>query len=1395
MAERIRGLSIGLDLDDTSISRSLGAIKRSFRDLNGSLKTNLNNFKYTEKSVESYEQAIDDLGSTIKGQQKNVGGLKSKLDELTQAGKSHTAEASKIRQEYNKQIDYLNMLEHQLENTSQEFKDFTREQEIASSKWTILGNQLENIGNRVSSVGDKMRGVGQSLTMGLTVPLTGVGVGALKAAGDYEAAGAQFSQVFGDLESQAQGSLDEIGKKTGLLPNALRGSFTQMAAFAKTTGADTEDALDLTTRATMAAADSAAFYDKSIEEVTESLQSYLKGNYENDSALGISSTETTRNAKANELYGKSFADLNEQQKQLTLLQMVEDGNKLSGALGQASRESDTLATQTSNVKTAFKDFLAEIGKPILPSAVEILKSMSGAVKGASTWFSGLGDGAQKAVIGFGVFLAALGPIITGAGILARSLGSIMSLLAPLGPAIAQAGGPLAFLTSKFTVLRTLLGVLTGPIGITIAIITALGFAFVTAYKKSETFRNVVDGVVKSIKNILMTGFNAVKTFVMSIGNQIRTFWQQNGTEIMNALNNIFKVMSFVFNTLILPLMKVVWGLVKTIIISTWNNIKGVIQGALNIILGIVKIFSSLFTGNWKGIWEGIKQVVKGAVQLVWNLIQLWFVGKILGTVRAFGGLFKGLFSGLWNAVKKIFSTALSLVFNNSKRSFTNIFNIGKSIFTALRNFFSAIWNGIKNIFSSSLGKIWSGVKNSFSKIFDFGKNTFTRLKNTMSNLWNSIKDNTIGKAEAMKNKVTGIFKSMGKGIKGHIDTVKSHIGGMTKGVKGGLNKLIGGVNWVGAKLGMDKIPEIKLSTGTGSLTRNGKLTRDTFATVGDKGPGNGPGGFRHEMIRYPNGKTVLTPNRDTKTFLPKGSQVINGQDTYNYLNTPRFAKGTGKPFYSQLGDALGKGFSTGVDVTKDLAGKTIKGAKDISKQALDAIGDVYDFATNPGKLVDKVLKSFGVDFSFMKGDILSGLMKGMYKKLKASVKALFTTWLDDGGGEGGDASSFMKFPKTTPYSPNGAVPGYPSSFNGGKHFGIDYATPVGTVLKAPTSGTVAQQSNHGGGIVAKLVSGKFAQFFLHLSEVLKTGRVSQGEAFAKTGNSGAWTTGSHLHVQVEKGPPNSLTNSNTVDPEKFYAGVGAGNSKNTMGKNWSSEIRRAAKQMKVSVSNADVNSIMAQIMRESSGNQNIVQSSAVWDVNTAAGNPAQGLLQYIPQTFRAYAVKGHTNIRSGYDQLLAFFNNSNWRRDNPGGRSGWGPTGSRRFATGGLIKRSGWYNIAEGGYPEWVIPTDPARRSEAMQMIAMAANQIQGNATIGNKRPSQLTGGLSTTNDNTLLLRMLQQQQEQIALLAQIVQSNQQIADKDFTIDKYEHKKQVFEGIDDYNRQKSRKSQFRPSFA
>lgn len=198
----------------------------------------------------------------------------------------------------------------------------------------------------------------------------------LEAASNIEAAASQFSQVFGELENAASQSLSKIADETGIIEERMKGSYTQIAAFAKTTGMDTAGALKLANRAMVAVADSAAFYDRSLEETTESLQSFLKGNYENDAALGLSATETTRNAAANKLYGKSFIELSESQKQLTLLQMVEDANAASGALGQAARESDTWTNQTGNLNQAFVNLKATFGKMILPLAIEIVKRIT-----------------------------------------------------------------------------------------------------------------------------------------------------------------------------------------------------------------------------------------------------------------------------------------------------------------------------------------------------------------------------------------------------------------------------------------------------------------------------------------------------------------------------------------------------------------------------------------------------------------------------------------------------------------------------------------------------------------------------------------------------------------------------------------------------------------------------------------------------------------------------------------------------------------------------------------------------------------------------------------------------------------------------------------------------------
>lgn len=198
----------------------------------------------------------------------------------------------------------------------------------------------------------------------------------IQAAADIKASNAQFEQTFKGMEKTARKSLDNISKQTGIAATRMQDSFTKIFAFSKTVGADQAEALDISTRAMEAAADVAAYYDISIEDATETLQSFLKGNYENDAALGIAATETTRNAKANEMYAKSFIELSESQKVDVLLAMVEAGNQASGALGQAAREADSWTNVTGELQKAWRQFLAVVGTPILENLTPAIQRLT-----------------------------------------------------------------------------------------------------------------------------------------------------------------------------------------------------------------------------------------------------------------------------------------------------------------------------------------------------------------------------------------------------------------------------------------------------------------------------------------------------------------------------------------------------------------------------------------------------------------------------------------------------------------------------------------------------------------------------------------------------------------------------------------------------------------------------------------------------------------------------------------------------------------------------------------------------------------------------------------------------------------------------------------------------------
>ncbi|EOB7012495.1 phage tail tape measure protein [Staphylococcus aureus] len=1496
MGERIKGLSIGLDLDAANLNRSFAEIKRNFKTLNSDLKLTGNNFKYTEKSTDSYQQRIKELDGTIIGYKKNVDDLAKQYDKVSQEQGENSAEAQKLRQEYNKQANELNYLERELQKTSAEFEEFKKAQveaqRMAESGWGKTSKIFESMGPKLTKMGDGLKSIGKGMMIGVTAPVLGIAAASGKAFAEVDkgldtvtqATGAtggelkklqnSFKDVYGNFPADAEtvgGVLGEVNTRLGFTGKELESATESFLKFSHITGSEGVQAVQLITRAMGDAGIEADEYQSvldmvakaaqasgiSVDTLADSITKYgapmramgfemkesialfsqweksgvnteiafsgLKKAISNWGKAGKNPREEFKKTLAEiektpdiasatslaiEAFGaKAGPDLADAIKggrfsYQEFLKTIEDSQ---GTVNQTFKDSESgserFKVAMNKLKLVGADVWTSIESAFAPVMEELIKKLSIAVD----WFSNLSDGSKRSIVIFGGIAAAIGPVVFGLGAFISTIGNAVTVLAPLLAGIAKADGLISFLSTKVPILGTVFTALTGPIGIVLGVLAGLAVAFTIAYKKSETFRNFVNGAIESVKqtfsnfiqfiqpfidsvkNIFKQAISAIVDFAKDIWSQINGFFNENGISIVQALQNICNfikaIFEFIINFVIKPIMfaiwqvmQFIWPAVKALIVSTWENIKGVIQGALNIILGLIKFFSSLFTGDWRGVWDAIVMILKGVVQLIWNLIQLWFVGKILGVVRYFGGLLKGLIAGIWDVIKSIFSKSLSAIWNATKSIFGFLFNSVKSIFTNMKNWLSNTWSSIRTNTIGKAQSLFSGVKSKFTNLWNATKEIFSNLRNWMSNIWNSIKDNTVGIVSRLWSKVRGIFTNMRDGLQSIISKIKSHIGGMVDAIKKGLNKLIDGLNWVGGKLGMDKIP--KLHTGTEHthtttrLVKNGKIARDTFATVGDKGRGNGPNGFRNEMIEFPNGKRVLTPNTDTTAYLPKGSKVYNGAQTYSMLNgtLPRFSIGT-------MWKDIKSGASSAFNWTKDQIGKG-------TKWLGDKVGDVMDFIDNPGKLLNYVLQAFGVDFSSLtKGMGIAGdITKAAWSKIKKSA----IKWLEDAFAESGDGGVLDMNKLRYLY---GHTAAYTRETGRPFHEGLDFDyiyEPVPSTINGRAQ--VMPFHNGGYGKWVKIVKGALEVIYAHLSKYkVKTGQqVRVGQTVGISGNTG-FSTGPHLHYEMR-------WNGRHRDPLPWLR-KNNGGGKSTPGGNGAANARRAIKAAQNILGGRYkaswiTNEMMRVASRESNYTANAVNN---WDSNARAGIPSRGMFQMIDPSFRAYAKSGYNNPLNPTHQAISAMRYivGKWVPRTGSWRAAFKRAGDYAYATGGKVF-DGWYNLGEDGHPEWIIPTDPARRNDAMKILHYAAAEVRGKKASKNKRPSQLSD-LNGFDDPSLLLKMIEQQQQQIALLLKIAQSNDVIADKDYQpiIDEYAFDKKVNASIEKRERQESTKVKFR----
>lgn len=675
--------------------------------------------------------------------------------------------------------------------------------------------------------------------------------------------------------------------------------------------------------------------------------------------------------------------------------------------------------------------------------------------------------------------------------------------------------------------------------------------------------------------------------------------------------------------------------------------------------------------------------------------------------ETFRNIVNAAFQTVWNIVKPIIDkliqgfkdwwTIMSWLWEKIKEWASWIGNKFIEMKNSVVNTVKNLWNSVKNFFSNGVGDTWNKVVGWVKNIF----NKATELKNKVSdiigNLWNGIKDTFRRGIDTVFNWFSELPTKMKNAIIGGknaiVDAFKSIFNAALKAIGKPVNAIIHGASWVLEKLGADKLKEWKVPQYAKGTPAGGH-------------PINGPmmvnDGRGAETVITPDGRAFIPKGRNVVLNAPKGTHVLTAEETAQLQGSkaPKYRYKKGTNFFGNLWDSV-----------KNVAGNVGNTLKNV-------VGDVWDFVTDPGALARKVLNGLGVLEGLVKYplDVGKGILSKATEALTNKITELFSSGsLDTSMGMQGvykyladvAVAVMKKFPGFQVTS--GYREGDPYSH--GKHNAIDIALP-GVVNGSPRYTEAANYA--------------FEKFANKIGYVITNGKVRDRSGQSGTGVHDDWRTWpdgdhyDHVHLNGIKDPQNTQISGDSM------GGSGV--------ERWRNVAIRALK-MTGQYSTANLNALLNQMRTESNGNPNAVNN---WDINAKNGTPSKGLLQVIDPTFRQYAMPGFSsNIFDPLSNILASIRYALSRYGSL--------TNAYRgvgYANGGIVNQHQIAEIAEGNKPEIIIPLDKAKRSRAMQLLAIAQDKL------GVKPKSVNNSSDSSGTLETLVSLMIQQNNLLSKLLA-----------------------------------------------
>lgn len=290
---------------------------------------------------------------------------------------------------------------------------------------------------------------------------------------------------------------------------------------------------------------------------------------------------------------------------------------------------------------------------------------------------------------------------------------------------------------------------------------------------------IVMGVVSLLAVAFATNFGGIRDKVKSVV----AFIQANMPKIKSVIENVFKGIQSVLNSILKPVLafaiemfkklvdwvKANWPLIKQTITTVMTAIKTVITTVLNVIMSF---------------WNAHGQTIKTYVGAVFNNIKIIIstvLSVVTGVIKTVMQIINGDWSGAWNTIKStvgtVFNGAVDIVKNIITAIGAVFKDMAKTAITWGKDFVDGIINGIKS-------KI-EGVTEAVTVIAD----------KIRSFLHFSVPDQ--GPLTDYETWMPDFLKGMGNGIKVNTHLVTDPVKDLSVGIKTNMNKNLSGGNKVG----------------------------------------------------------------------------------------------------------------------------------------------------------------------------------------------------------------------------------------------------------------------------------------------------------------------------------------------------------------------------------------------------------------------------------------------------------------------------------------------------------------------------------------------------------------------------------------------------------------------